>query len=290
MEKRLYILSALLLCLVLSGCPDTTTPTNTVNGFTGSIYYSNGNFVYRMELSKQVVTQLFRFVEDPDITANGEILCRELSPARLIYSDITGANRKLLLVDENNSGPIHQREITHPRISYNQKYVVYESRRYRQDRESYVIDAVTGALVTRIGDNSKSQSLISPSWAPDGSIIVQGGFPTNNGIYKVSADFSTTTRIDPNLTNVSEPSVSPDGSTIAFIRDSQLYTMGIDGTNPLQLYTSNLQFSIPTWSPDSKYIAAVSKGIIYIFDVKNKTATQITTSHFVGDLSQLSWR
>jgi Tol biopolymer transport system component len=73
-------------------------------------------------------------------------------------------------------------------------------------------------------------------------------------------------------------------------RDGKVNTMGIDGSNPVQLYTSGLQFSMPTWSPDSKYIAAVSSGHIYIFDVKTSTATEITKSHYVGSDNQLFWR
>jgi len=257
---------------------------------TGVIYYSTAGNIYRIQLSDQTSTELFTNARHPDITAKGEILCVEGYPTtRIIYSDATGANRKSLIVSESYLGPIHKYYLNKPRMSYNQKYVVYEGDNV-SNPNTYVVDAVTGALVATIGDYSARQPMISPSWAPDGSIIVQGWTSMNNGIYKVKADFSAMERIDPDLSNVYEPSVSPDGTTIAFIRDGKVNTMGIDGSNPTQLNTSGLQFSMPTWSPDSKYIAAVHSGHIYIFDVKASTATEITKSHYVGEGSQLCWR
>lgn len=287
-ERKIFL--TVVLCLAIVGCTTSTNPTTSTNGMSGIIYYSSAGEMYRIQLSDQTKTQLFSNARNPDMTAKGEILCVEGYPTtRIIFSDLSGANRRSLVVSESYLGPIHKYYLNKPRISYNQQYVVYEGDNVHNPN-TYVVDAVTGALVATIGDYSVRQPMISPSWAPDGSIIVQGWTSMNNGLYRVAADFSTIERIDPNLSNVYSPSVSPDGKTIAFIRDGMVYTMSSDGTNPIQHQTSGLQFSMPTWSPDSKYIAAVSSGHIYIFDVQGTTVTEVTKSHYVGEESQLCWR
>lgn len=288
------VLSIMLLCsmVIFTGCPDTDPVSPDSTNFKGYIYYSTAEVIYRMRLNDQTNTKLFSNARHPDITSNGEVLCVGMIPTQLMFSDVTGANRKTLLLQSFTDSK-HKQYLNKPRISYNQQYVVYVGDNV--PATTYVVSATDGSLVATIGDYSKSQPMISPSWAPDGSIIVQGWTSLNNGIYKVTPDFTSMQRIDPNLTNVSEPSVSPDGKSIAFIRDEQVWTMGFDGSNPTQLYAGgNYRFGMPTWSPDSKYIAVVntlaSSGHIHILDVQAKTLTEITKSHYVGSSEQLSWR
>jgi Tol biopolymer transport system component len=217
MKKGLTIFLVTMVCSVIAGCSSSNNPTS-VNGMTGVIYYSSARNINRIQLSDQTSSELFTNAQHPDITANGEILCGEAYPNdRIIYSDATGANRKSIIESESYKEPIHKYYLEHPRISYNQKYIVYDGGSIHNPN-TYVIDAVTGSLMATIGNYMGLQSpLISPSWSPDGSIFVQGWISLNNGIYKVSPDFLTIERIDPNLSNVSESSVSPDGKTIAFI-------------------------------------------------------------------------
>lgn len=272
------------------GCSSNNVPTISADGFKGFIYYSTGGSIYRMKMSEQTTSALFTNARHPDITAKGEILCvEEYSTTRIIYSDLTGANRKSLVVSESYTGPLFKYYLNRPRISYDQQYVVYEGDSVHNPN-SYVVDASTGELVLTIGDYDARQPMISPSWAPDGSIIVQGWTSMNNGIYKVSSDFTTIQRIDPNLSNVYDPSVSPDGKMIAFIRDGKVYTMGIDGSNPTLHNTVVSNFHLTTWSPDSKYIASVSNsGHMYIFDLTASTVTEVTKTYVSPD-GQLSWR
>ncbi len=283
-------MSLLVICLIGTGCSTSNEPTKNANGLNGFIYYSNGGSVYRMQLSDQTTKELFSNARYPEITAKGEILCVERSPnTRLIYSDAAGANRKSLLESEGYTGPEWKEYMCNPRISYNQKYVVYHGDSV-YNPNTYVIDAVTGELIAIIGDyQGSSQPMINPTWAPDGSIYVQGWTSMNNGIYKVAADFSVVERIDPNLTNVYEPSVSPDGTKIVFIRDEKLWTMNIDGSNPTLLNTTATKLHMPVWSPDSKYIAVASYGHIHIIDPIALTDTEITKPHYVDTDNQLSW-
>ncbi len=276
-----------------NSCTDDNTTDPAVDGFKGYIYHSSSLTIYRINMNTQVNETLFTNVRYPEITAKGEILAVEdINPKRLILTDLTGANRKSVLEATTNLGPIHRREMIHPRISYNQKYIAYSGNNLTSGL-TFVIDAITGELVATIGDFSVGEQYYRPSWAPDGSLYVNGLSNRNNGIYKISSDFKTITKISKDLTNVEYPSVSPDGKSIAFIKDNQVWTMGIDGSNPEQLYVAGLQFYIPTWSPDSKYIASVSRGggyqLVYIFDIKNNTYTELEKSGGISYIDQMCW-
>ncbi len=289
MKNSLLKLTMLLCSVLVASCTDPATTTTETSQLKGSIYYSTANVVYRLHLSDQIKTELFSNARHPDIMADGRILAVETYPdTRIVYSDRTGATRDALITSEGYMGPEHKEYLNKPHISKDQRYVVYEGDNV-YNPQSYVIDALSGSLIAKIGDYDARQPMISPSWAPDGSVVVQGWISLNNGIYRVSSDFKTITRIDPNFSNVSEPRVSPDGKTVAFIRDGKVWTMGIDGLNPTQYYVSGMNFSVPTWSPDGQYIAALSSGHIHVFDVAKRTVTEMSAVHYVGEDSQLCW-
>ncbi len=275
--------------IIFTGCENTSNPA-VVDGLKGYIYYSTGGEVYRMQLSDQSTAKLFTNARQPDITADGTILAVETYPVtKIIYTNSTGADRQTLIEGVDYTGPIHRRYMNMPRISKDQKYVVYEGDNV-YNPNSYVVDANDGELVAIIGDYDTRQPMISPTWAPDGSIFVQGWTSMNNGIYKVNPEFTAIERVDPDLSNVSAPSVSPDGSTIAFVRNGEVWTMGIDGSNPEQLYSGLGDFNLVTWSPDSKFIAAVRKGKMYIISIAKMEVTEIEKTHYIGDGSTLTWR
>lgn len=289
MKTLTQMLVVLAICMIGVGCSSSNEPTNNTNSLKGYIYYSGSGNIYRVKLSDHTATELFSNARHPEIIANGNILCIEETPVpRIFFSDLTGANRQTVIEGEGYSGPTHKVYMNRPRISYDQNYVVYEGDNI-SNPITYVVDASSGDLIVTIGDKASNQPLFSPSWVPDGSIVVQGETTKNNGIYKVAADFSSIVRIDPNLSNVSEPSVSPDGKSIAFIRDGKIWVMGIDGSSPTQLNTTATKLHMICWSPDSKYIAVVSSGKIHILDPIALTDTEITNSRYVDTGHQLSW-
>jgi WD40 repeat protein len=86
-------------------------------------------------------------------------------------------------------------------------------------------------------------------------IVMSGDYE----IYSVNADGSNLARLTTSSGSDLEPSISPNGSKIAFIstRDgnSELYTMNVDGTGVTRMTsTASATESAPAWSPDSNKI------------------------------------
>jgi Tol biopolymer transport system component len=270
-----------------NGCESTNEPNETA-GFRGYIYYSNGGEMSRIRLSDESVEKLFTNASQPDIADDERIIAVESYPLeRIIITDHSGANRQSIIESESYTGPKFKYMFDKPRISHNQSFIAYEGDNV-YNPITYVINSNNGELVATIGDYDARQPMISPSWAPDGSLFVQGWTSMNNGIYKVSSDFTQMERIDPNLSNVSEPSVSPDGTKVAFIRDGKVWTMGPDGSNAELLNSEISNFTMPTWSPDSKYLAVTSSGSIFIIDFDELTITELSKG-FSSAGNQMSW-
>ncbi|HEX6849616.1 MAG TPA: DPP IV N-terminal domain-containing protein [Chitinophagaceae bacterium] len=76
----------------------------------------------------------------------------------------------------------------------------------------------------------------------------------NDEIYSCNADGSNVTRLTNDAAVDGDPAWSPDGTLIAFIRNSNLYIMNADGSDPEQKTFTNLA-SNPAWSPDGTRIA-----------------------------------
>ena len=99
--------------------------------------------------------------------------------------------------------------------------------------------------------------------APNGKYMV---FDMLGDIYKVNVDGGDATPITQDFAWNIHPSISPDGSKIAFISDrdgiNNLWIMDSNGENLRQVTKekNNLIHS-PKWSPDGEYLL-VSKGIM----------------------------
>ncbi len=289
MKRSIRLLLGIWLVSMCLGCPKDTED-DTVTGYHGYLFYTVGSDIYRLNLDLDVRELLFTNGKDAVAIGTNRLLLVEPTPdPRIIVSDFPGANRKSVLEYGGLSGPKHRKYFEKPQMSPNQKYIAYDGD-VIYNPETYIVDANTGELLATAGDWNASKPLISPSWSPDGSLFVCGWSTLNNGIFKIAPDFGSIVRIDPNLTNVSAPSVSPDGTKVAFIRDGKLWTMNSDGTNATLWNSGKSNFYTPAWSPDGKYIVVISGGIINVFDPALATFTEIGSGYYASSGSQMSWK
>ncbi len=265
----------LALALTATGCASTTSPTQNGTGAPGgTLYYAeHPPGIEKLDLNSGVVTTIISG-DMPSARADGWILGVFQNDLGFVSPD--GAQAKVILTRDNTvSG--YASSFGDPRLSPDGRYIAYHQRFYDLVE---VVDAVTGASVARIGSEAKTEYFGHPSWGKDGSLYVHA-VPFNavlagGGIYKVDPTFTSISRIDPNLNLPTQPTVSPDGTTIAFILGNHLWTMGIDGSNPKRVTTSDGTESWPTWSPDSKWVAVQDGGCdVFLVPAAGGTAVDL---------------
>ena len=118
----------------------------------------------------------------------------------------------------------------------------------------------------------------------------------NNEIYTSNTDGSNITRLTNDPGDDGQPKWSPDGTRIAFIRNSNLFIMNDDGSNVVQrTFSGGCQD--PTWSPDGTKIAFsddadYGKGI-YVISATGGSQLMLFEvvggGEYVGDVMQPTW-
>jgi plastocyanin len=124
----------------------------------------------------------------------------------------------------------------------------------------------------------------------DGTVVWAGfnrGGNNNFDIYTRSTKGVITNLTKSTYSDIN-PAVSPDGKKIAFAsnrdaeHDGEIFVMGIDGSNPVQLTHNTVLDQEPTWSPDGKQIAfeSMRDGVseIYAMNADGSGQTRLTTS------------
>jgi len=143
------------------------------------------------------------------------------------------------------------------------------------------------------GDDAK------PVWSGS-RIWYSNGRSTSGGrIYSVFPDGSGRTRYPAGSSIDSEPSLSPDGTKIAFSRQipgSAIYVMNTDGSGLTLLTSITDKTSMnPGWSPDGGKIAFASNRAlngnveIYIMNADGSSVTQLTSGVFGEDSWEPNW-
>src|ERR1035437_2959082 len=279
--------------LFLSACANTTAPTTNTAKLSGTLYYNKYAEIHKIALQSGEVPQLGP-TPDPNVFPDGRFV--SVAGDGLIISSASGVQQQMV-VRENHDVPF---DITfddffhNPRLSPDGQSIAYDD---GQQGVCHVVE-LQGTLLWTIGNESfgSIEHYERPVWGKDGSLFVQGEF-SNGGIYKIAKDFLSSIRIDPDLGSPSKPAVSPDGATVAFVANGDIWLMGNDGSNPRQLTTGNRSADYPTWSPDGKWIAcygpthdilfvAVADGSIHLssVEVPNLNRDQAIGGH------QMDWK
>ena len=91
----------------------------------------------------------------------------------------------------------------------------------------------------------------------DGGAASSGTFVFQTGAAGDIYSYDLTNGATRQLTNGMDPALSPDGQTVAFVRDGGahgLYLIDIDGSNERLIYSGNEFLRTPSWSPAGDYI------------------------------------
>jgi TolB protein len=198
------------------------------------------------------------------------------------------------------------------------KRIVFASERDDPDSDIYVMNA-DGSGVRRLtrqpGDDSH------PHWSPDGARLVFNSARTTpdlkaewtkqyHEIFTMAADGSDVRQITRFRTVSTYPQFSPDGKKIAFRRrldepafewdlsasprNSEVFVMNADGSNPLNVSKSPAYDGWPAWSPDGATIVFSSNragpaniGQLYAVDPDGANLRKLTDGP--GSFVQPSW-
>ena len=259
--NRIYF-GLLALSIALSSCSSTTTPANNP-GISGTLYYNTLSELHKVNLATDKVTNISN-TRGSNVLADGRILTVADNGLAIISAD--GAQTQII-VKQQHDVPFNITfdDFFHdPQLSPDKLSIAYDDGKVSP--MCYVVD-LSGTLLWTIGDPTPNATARyeRPVWGKDGSLYVQGKQTFNNGIFKIDKNFQTIKRIDPSLTAVAMPSVSPDGTTIAFVVNSDIWLMNTDGSNARALTTGKLSLTYPTWSPDGKWIACLGPAFDIFF-------------------------
>jgi TolB protein len=155
----------------------------------------------------------------------------------------------------------------------------------RQRIGEMIISVLSADGTLRVLQSHSSQSM-NPTWSPNGTkLAVSSVAPPSalRDIYIMDSDGSNPI----NLTKTSEhdemfPAFSPNGSQICFSRDSGIYVMNADGSDPTPLVDEHLGGC--DWSPDGTKIAFTNQQVggteeIYVINADGSGETNLTRTN-----------
>jgi Tol biopolymer transport system component len=163
----------------------------------------------------------------------------------LYVTDTGGALRPTRLTD-------HPTRDVRPAWSPDGSKIAFASDRSGSGTEIYRISpdgAGVAIMLTHRGSVSTD-----PDWSPDGSKLVfssvdESGF---SQVYLMNADGTEQTRLTSAGVASESPVWSRDGSEIAFVRDSEIWVMNVDGSDARVLAGEEREFlSAPDWNDSS---------------------------------------
>lgn len=126
-----------------------------------------------------------------------------------------------------------------------------------------------------------------PAWSPDGcQIAFLSPHPFDNGFYAlisiINADGTGRRELTPPVASNEavfdlNPTFSPDGKRVAFVRNLTLHIINVDGTGMTDLKNEDLA-NTPAWSPDGQRIAYSGLGDIRVRNIDGLNPVSVTTT------------
>lgn len=215
---------------------------------------------------------------------------------KLAVSKVTGPGKEIYIMDWDgaNAIPVTKKQTISisPSWSPDGRYLAYSSYSYHSKKKMRNVDLFVYDFKTQKHNLLHSSKGLSStlSFAPNMHYGVFRMSPNNGSsdLYKISLQEGTLTPLTQGPRGASnyEPSISPDGKTVAFSSDRggrpMVYTIPIDGGPVQRLTFAGYYNASPVWSPDGKKIAfasAVSKHFeIFVMDSDGKNLQRLTSS------------
>jgi dipeptidyl aminopeptidase/acylaminoacyl peptidase len=280
-----------ILVLGLTDCSSNTTATG---GATGTLFLNGDTHasIYSFNLGSGATTKLV-FGNDPFVTPQKTILCANTVSGDLGEYSADGTTFRTIVKKDVQSSMTYKNSFRNPQLSPDGNSVAYEGQ-LGYTFDIYVVDRASGQLLASQNPPTVGLGYVRPTWVPDGTLVVAGG-TQNPGLYRSDATWTTFARFDQGLTTPDQPVVSPDGSKVAFVLNSHIYTVKLDGTGLTQVTTSGGAESWPAWSPDGKSLALFTDISMALVTLDGKVTdlkplNDSFVSFTVSGGGQISWR
>ena len=211
-------------------------------------------------------------------------------------SDRNNRRNQIWVIDADGKNPVRLTDgfdDDNPDWSPDGTTIAYHTQRKKESDYPFGVPLFELYLMDSDGSNQRQlvgEDSIEPCWSPGGTRIVflfsrkLGELPQ---LHVVDSDGANMRKLTHNIGETYSPAWSPDGSSIAYQHNFQLWIMDSNGENKRQLTKRSKRQVIdsdPTWSPDSKHIAFDSnrKGErtkMFLVSVKGGFVNQLLPPH-----------
>jgi len=209
----------------------------------------------------------------------------------IVFTNKEGSNAEIVAVRPNGeravnltSNPAHD---SAPALSPDGRRIVFWSNRFDGRGDLYVMNA-DGSDPRRLTPDAMYDTW--PSWSPDGRWVTFASFPDprctpncsvssdlGDGDIRIASLDGSIVRTLASTHDNNHPDWSPDGKSIVFTRDGDLFTLQLDGSGFTRLTDTPGGEYDPEWSPDGRTVAYGYLGGIRLLNLKTGAVTEVTT-------------
>jgi Tol biopolymer transport system component len=212
-------------------------------------------------------------------SGSSETTSNENGPIAYVVSPVIGQGISVRDPDGHRSRFTRNGRDIYPTWSPDGREIAFERGFGKQGASHLFVMNADGSGVHQVGDVATASG--GPSWMPAGDEIVFDDI--QGGISSIGVDGSGPRHIAAKAFN---PTVSPDGKTIAFVRGPAIYAINADGSNahallePPESSTSGKDMHLftlrePQWMPDGDHLMFVKLDLFEVAKAKGGSTIEI---------------